>query len=244
MDLFRFGDEEIAAVKNEFPKLELIKAGTWEGSFDFEATHKEYTILGAAEVQIVASADYPQRIPVVHDIGGRVKEIARLRGISDLRKLHINERGGALCLCVRQEEPKKFPPGSNLVDFIRELVIPYYYGVEYYNEYGQWPWREYGHYGLGTLEYYAEDPSKQTKMTIIRLASFLYDDQNLKKYRRYVLNSLGAKCVCGSDLSFESCHSLAWAGLMRFANDAAELHLNPKKLLAMVDKRGRRKKRY
>lgn len=241
MDSHEFSPQEIAVVRGRFPKLELTTPGTWEGSIDFDHIYREVRILSTFAVRIVAPDGYPAKIPIAYDIGGRAKTVGHKHGIKDLQNIHHNPKDGSICLCVRQEESKKFPPGSTLINFMEDLVIPYFYGLEYYNEQGKWPWREYSHGGLGIMEYHAEDPAVQTRESIARLASYLYGDDDLKRYKRYLLKPMGAHCVCGSGYSFESCHDLAWKGLLRFGEDMRKLNLNPKKLLLPWDRWGRPK---
>jgi hypothetical protein len=245
MDSYEFSIAEIAAVKKEFPKLQFTSPDTWEGTVDFYATHKGYAIRGSFDVLIKIPTGYPEKIPIAYDTGGSAKTVAKKYN-KKVKDLHCDPKDNSICLCVRQEESKNFPPGATMVSFIDTLVTPYFYGLEYYKERGKWPWREYSHGGLGILEYHAEDTSIHSQMDITKLASFLYSYSNkeLKKCRRAILNPLIAKCICGSNLQFESCYNLAWAGLMRFARNAEEMHLSPKKLLIKVDKHGRLKKRY
>ncbi len=231
MDYHEFSEREITAVENRFPKLKLIEPGAWEGSVDFDHVYQEYRILGSFTVRLVASAGYPDKMPVAYDSGGRAKEVGRKHGVSDLRDIHFNPGDGTICLCVRQEESKKFPLGSDLVYFIDHLVIPYFYALSYYDERQSWPWREYSHGGLGMLEHYAEDATEQTRDSIKLLASYFHDDIHLNRYKKQLREPKENKeCMCGKRKPILVCHPLAWSGLLKLHEDMGRLKLNPYKL--------------
>lgn len=231
MGLYAFSDQELAKVKRQFPKLELIQPGTWRGTIDFDSTHHEYRIIDSFEIRIKAPAGYPEKIPLVYDVGEQAKKVGAKHGVKNLRDIHFNPSDGTICLCVRQEEKNKFPPGSDLVYFIDRLVIPYFYALHYYDEQGRWPWREYSHGGLGMLEHYAEDTSEQTRDSIKLLASYFHDDTHLNRYKKHLREPKENKeCMCENRRPISVCHPLAWTGLLKLHQDMDRLKLNPYKL--------------
>jgi hypothetical protein len=231
MEPYDFPPDEIAAMKKRFPKLKYEKKGLWIGTLDFDREYREYRIIDSYEVAI-RTYDYPNRLPFVTSKDDRIKSIVEKYKIKDVRDLHWTDGNGA-CLCVRQEEKIKFPPGSDFVYFMDNLVIPYFYGLSYFEENGYWPWLEYSHGGLGLLEYYAKDPIEQTAESIAALTDiFTGDKNNWRKYRAQIVNPNPNKaCICGSGKPFSECtHALAWKGLARLRDDLKRLHLNPYKV--------------
>ncbi len=234
MDFYDFSKAEIAAVKKRFPKLNYTNPGAWKGILEFDSAYHEYRIIDKYEVIIIVPSDYPARMPFVSETGGRIPFIANKYRLKDIRDIHWTKENGA-CLCVRQEEKIKLPPGSNLVYFLENLVVPYFYGLSFFEERGRWPWREYSHGGLGLLEYYAEDPLEQTKESIEKLTPiFTGDKENWKKYRAQLMSPSANKiCICGSKQPFSDCrHGLAWRGLVRLHQDLKRLGLNPYKVFS------------
>jgi len=150
-----FSKEEIAAVKEKFPGLRLTAKG-WEGDLAFYASFEDHPIRDTYRVAIDIPLEYPEQIPLLREIGGRTQKIAKKYGLQDIRSLHFNANNGTACVCVKQEEKRKFPPGAPLLTFIDDLAVPYLYGLSYYDQNGRWPWREYSHGCLGLLEFYAE----------------------------------------------------------------------------------------
>lgn len=230
---YEFSKSEINEVYHKFPKLKLTQKGVWEGTIDFDRTYRDYRIIDNYQIRIIIPDNYPDSIPFVQEIGGKAKAIAEKYNIKDPRDFHWNPGNGTACLCVKQQEKIKFPPGSTLVSFIENLVISYFYGLSYFKDHKKWPWREYSHGGLGILEYYAENPVEQTKDTLETLSVVFRDDVNWKKYRKHIKNPTNNKsCICGSKEPFAQCHSLAWQGLMRLHDDIHRLKLNAYKLFS------------
>ena len=123
-------------------------------------------------------------------------------------------------MCVKQEEHVKVPPGSSLVDFINVLVIPYLYGLSYFNEQGKWPWPDYGHGFRGVIEYYGEHAESQEKEVVNSLVCMLFFQLDRKVYvvQLTQLNP-DALCICGEGLAIKVCHPNLLLGLGRFRND-------------------------
>lgn len=224
---YDFSEEEISAVRNKFSKLELIQPGTWKGILDIDAVYNGHRIQDFFEVLIVATDKYPEEIPMIAEVGGRTKAIGDKYNLKDRRDLHYNLANGIACLCVKQEEKIKFPPGSNLVNFIDNLVTPYFYSLSYFDQNGKWPWGERSHGGLGLLEFYAENPVTQSKEEIENLVKVFRQDKNWKEYNKQIRKlSGGRSCLCGSGRPFKKCHSQAWQGIKRLVEDSKKLRIN------------------
>lgn len=233
---YEFNQEEIQKISQLYPGLKFEKGEdihTWEGLLKFDRIYRGYRIIGSFECKIIILPGYPNIIPLVHEVGNRTEEIAKKWGISDLRDLHSNPSlYKSACLCVRQEEKIKFPPGSTFIDFMENLAIPYFYGLSYFNENGKWPWKEYSHGGLGLLEYHANDKTEINQEKIADIIRALRNDpSSWRKYRKNLQRRVdGSKCICGSKKMFEQCHPDALQGLLKLKSDISDLNLNVYKL--------------
>jgi len=231
--LYSFSQKEISLVQAKFPKLRLEQQGIWKGDLDFFAEYEGYQIKDSFKVCIVVPDTYLAQLPFLTEVGGRTQAIAQKYKITDLRRLHCNPRQyNTACLCAKQEEKIKFPPGSNLTFFIEGLVIPYLFGLSYFEKHGKWaPWGEYSHGGLGILECHAEYPDNITEQDIRDIAKILRAEENWKGYSKQLRKPSSRKfCICGSRKPFVECHKLAWQGLERLYSDIQDRRLNVRQL--------------
>lgn len=110
---------------------------------------------------------------------------------------------GRACLCVASEYRKHWPPGSDLADFLQNLVRPYFIGQAYYQAHGRWPPdRERAHGPEGIMQAYGEllaplGPEPATPSVIVGFIRFLA--------RR---NEPGGHeaCPCGNGVRLRNCH--------------------------------------
>ncbi len=220
-----FSDDEAAAVRSKYPRLILVQSHLLEGTLELHASFNDHVITDEFLIRITASAEYPGRMPTMREIGERTQSIASKYRITDFRKLH---RSGdeAACLCVKQMERKKFPPGSDLFVFVENLVVPYLYGLSYYDATGRWPWGEYTHGALGLLEFYGDDGIEQTREGIEEVALLIRRETNWKEYHKQIRKPSGDRmCLCGSMRSFKTCHRRAWEGTLRLNSELRRLRL-------------------
>jgi len=225
-----FSDEEIAAVKARYPGLDRTGPGAIEGTLNMEAVFDGQSLKDSFQVRITATNPNSDRVPALYENGGRTKAIADKYGFSDLRTLHRNMDGTA-CVCVKQVEKRKFPPGSDLLVFIEELAVPYLYALVHYEKNERWPWGEYSHGTLGLLEFAADDQDEQTREDIEQIAATVRRDMHWKRYVKHLRNANSGKtCPCGSGKKFDVCHERAHRGLLRLNTDLKRLKLNPYKL--------------
>ncbi len=226
-----FSEQEIVLVRSKFPKLSLVSESVWEGVIDINATYGGIHIVDAFQIKIGVFQDFPTELPIVNEIGGRVKLIAEKYGITDYRDLHVNPRNDTICLCVKQEAKHKVPSGSTFVVFLDNLVVPYFFALSYYEKNQIWPWGEYSHGGLGLLEYYSDNKISLTNEDFDLLTSSLRGEEKWNLYsKRFKDFNLSKKCVCGSEKSFGFCHPKAADGMNHVLNEVRRLHLNGYKL--------------
>jgi len=222
----QFSDVEVAEVRARYPELEIKGPGVLEGTVNLEAEYEGRRITDKFVVRITASNRHSSRTPALFEIGGRTRTIATKYGIDDLRTLHCNFDGTA-CVCVKQVEKEKFPPGATLLTYLEHLAIPYLYGLSCYDQDGEWPWGDYAHGPLGLLEYCAENRQEQSEADIVEVIDAMRQDPEHWRMYRKQLRSPSAKrsCPCGSDGAFGKCHMLAWRGAQHLSAEIRRLKL-------------------
>jgi len=164
------------------------------------------------KVEIELLANFPRSFPLVHEVGGRVGQILQKYDIKNISDLHINkEQNNAVCLCPKPAEQLRYPDRVDIVHFINNLVIPFFYGLSYYDKNREWPWDEYSHGDLGIFEFYAENANKRN----MALAKNCYEA--LKNRGKELILKKHIKghllCDCGSGKKFRDCHDLALHGI-------------------------------
>ena len=231
-----FSDEEISAVKTRYPGLDRTGPGAVEGTLEMNAVYDDQTLTDTFHVRITATNPNSDRVPALYEIGGRTEAIAEKYGFTDLRTLHRNMDGTA-CVCVKQVEKRKYPPGSDLFVFVEELAVPYLYGLVHYELHRVWPWGDYSHGGIGVLEFYAEDATPQTTADIVEILPSIRKELNWKEYHKQLrMPSAERSCLCGSRKSLKKCHGKAWQGLVLLRSEILRLGLDVKSLFDSVKK--------
>jgi hypothetical protein len=218
-----FSDEEVARAIALHPRLARIGPGTIIGELEVCASYQGEEIRERFHVRITKSNPLSDRVPALYEIGGRTNAIAAKWSLKDLRDVHRDPQGNA-CVCVKQEEKEKFPPGANLPYFIQHLVRDYLYGLAFFERHGRWPWGERSHGALGILEFYADGTAPQTQQSIEEILPVLSAELNWRDYHRQLRRPRGDKtCLCGSQRRFRLCHPIAWQGLVRLGEEMDRL---------------------
>lgn len=82
-----------------------------------------------------------------------------IEGIETIADRHINQSDFTACLCNPIEEDEYLEPRFCFQKYFKELVIPFLYGQVYYSQEKHWPWFDYAHGGLGTIEAFFKNPT-------------------------------------------------------------------------------------
>ena len=165
------------------------------------------------DIEIEFLRGFPKQFPLVKEVGGRIQQIAEKYSLKDVIDLHINKnQNNAICLCPQPAEKLKYPDEINLIHFINHLVVPFFYGLSYYDKSGSWPWNEYPHGSLGIFEFYGENKEKND-LSLAKICRDGLDEKN-KKYitSRNVIKG-HTLCICGSKEKFRKCHKIALEGI-------------------------------
>lgn len=188
-----------------FKKSFVKGVEVWNGTLGFDSRYDSIRIRDSYKIRIEFLG--ASHLPFVYETGGRVDEIASKRKISDKRDLHVNSTNGSICLCPRPEVKRRFPQTINAEVFIRELVIPYFFALSYFEKHGKWPWGFYGHGDIGIYEYYFDKISSNDLNLLEDCVASL---QSPKSIQAQMNGNEG--CLCGSKVKFKKCHRRAFNG--------------------------------
>lgn len=130
--------------------------------------------------------DYPNSHPIVFETGGAIHRDP---------DFHINEDGSA-CLFARPERFEKCPPGTRIKAFLNGPVKSFFFSQAFKEKIGEWPFGEWSHGPIGTIEYYGR-LFKTPRISVIK--SCLELALLRKLYRQW-------KCPCGSGNRLIKCH--------------------------------------
>lgn len=178
------------------------------------------------EIEVLFPPDDSHLFPEVREVGGRIQKIINKFNISDIRELHVNKnQNNAICLCPKPELFLRYPNSVDLVDFFNTLVLPYFYGLSYFEKHKEWPRGSYGHGDAGIFEFYSEHRDKTTvdfaKNCIESISETLS-----KEYIRKKGNVKGHwDCICSSKSRFRDCHFKALEGLRLLKEDIKKLSI-------------------
>ncbi len=93
-------------------------------------------------VKIEVPIDYPNHIPIVYDYSNTIPR-------KDVFHCYKN---GILCLEHPVNIYSKFQCNKTLLYFVEKFVIPFYYNYHYKVKYGKYPYGDYSHHTMGTIE--------------------------------------------------------------------------------------------
>jgi len=153
-------------------------------SFEASADGGE-TIRESFEIELIIPRSFPDTLPWVKEIGGRIESDYDHRNPS-----------GTLCLAVPVEQRRVFFEQATLLGFVNRLVIPYLYGYCYWKEHGRHPFGEAAHGHEGILRHYADTLGLHDDVTVLAAICFLLEHG----YRGH------HECPCGSGRRVRACH--------------------------------------
>jgi len=224
-----FDESEVTEVVARHPGLTQVSPGVLEGTIEINHQYGAMVRTDRFSIQVSAQNPNSSRLPALREVGGRSRVIVLKHRFEDVRAVHQNLIDGTACVCVKQEEIKRFPRGTSLLAFLDQLAIPYLFGLSYVEEFGKWPWGEYSHGGLGLLEFYADDAGQISKEGFAEVLAALRADSNWSDYQRQLKKpSAKRACICGSGKAFGKCHHNAWRGLKNLISGLGRLGLDPK----------------
>lgn len=156
-----------------------------EGIISFDAINCDTRIRDSYNIEIVISNVYPKQLPVVREIGGRIKETY---------KHMYSDR--SLCLATEGNMHIELQPHYDLLLFIDKFIVPYFFTYSYYEKYRVFPYGERSHGAEGILEYYMDYFGLEDIVAAYKLLQYTCKN----KYRGHDL------CPCGSLSRIRNCH--------------------------------------
>ena len=154
------------------------------GDLGFSSTVGGVTIQDRYRIEMLISQDYPNRPPVVKEVGRRIP-----------KAFHVNP-DGTLCLAAEIEVKRRFDKSQTLIHFVKDLVIPFFYQHSYFEKYGKMPFGELSHGAKGVLEHYVDYFGVDDELTALLLLKVIAEDN----YRGHHM------CPCGSGVIVRKCH--------------------------------------
>lgn len=226
-------DEAIKETKAKYPGLDYTVKdgiGRWMGDIVLNHIYKNYTINDSFKILIEVPKEYPEVMPKVKEIDNKTEKIAeKYKGkISGLIDLHVFPQEKNACLGAVNELRDKFPVGSPFYQYVENLVVPYFYGLSYFEKNGSWPWGERSHGFLGLFEAYGDrriETSKEELIFLIKMLRKLNEWKDIAFYLNKIKKS--RPCLCPKkEKPFDRCHAVAWEGIKRIQADIAKHKIN------------------
>ncbi|MEO8217971.1 MAG: SEC-C domain-containing protein [Acidobacteriota bacterium] len=177
--------QEKGEVRRAFPQLHFFADANViiRGGFPVTLSGK---VIDRFQLEIILSTRYPEEVPTVREIGGRIPRIA---------DRHTESNGDA-CLFIPEEAAVHFPPGSTLLAFLQGPVNSFFVSQLYFEEFGAWPFGEWGHGTKGTLEFYARRIGFSEPRIIFSFIDYLTREEVKGHW----------PCPCGSGKMLRKCH--------------------------------------
>lgn len=187
---FNFKETSLHILKD---KIEIT------GQIQFNQIYEEVQLQDEYSIQILFPTDFPNTIPIVREISGRIESSA---------DYHNNKENDGFCLGVPGEIHKKIHKNPTFKYFISEIVIPFLYANTFREKYKKYPWTTRAHFGIGLIEYYQN----------------LFNLENEELTKKFLYNIAISKeaikghiqCPCGSGKKFRNCHRPLYTKLITY----------------------------
>lgn len=183
-----FYSREFQALEHENPALKpVFENNHWQlvGALDvvdeFGKKWDQY------QVKIIYPHEYPNKVPVMFEIGGRIPHEA---------DYHVNG-DGSCCLSVPALEMIILKKGITTINFLQKLAIPYLANQTYRCKKGHFEGEEFAHGAGGIFQFYSDLFCTQNPLLILTLLGEI------------ILNQLPDRndpCTCKSGKKYKKCH--------------------------------------
>ena len=163
----------------------FISDGKSEVRGTFPVLSVDGKVLDRYLVAIELLCDYPNSLPVVREVGGRIPW-------SD--DFHV-ETDGKACVLMPDDRWRCFPEGAPFLQFLDGPLHDFFLGQSLVALGGDWPFGQWKHGAEGVYEYYQELLEAQDERTVRRFLHVLAK-LNLKTHW---------DCPCGSGRKIRKC---------------------------------------
>lgn len=138
-----------------------------------------------------------------------------VEGVDSIPDRHFNQSDLSACMCNPLEEDEYLEPRFDFQRYFKELVIPFLYGQLYFSQEGNWPWFDYAHGGVGTIEAFSKNPTSAKAKECIQIIS--REERLWKIVKPLLLQKTDIKghtpCPCPKHDHLRCCHPMALTGL-------------------------------
>lgn len=188
---------EMTAVHQSLARVaELPVATVISGTLPFEAASEGLpTIADSFDIELAVPPTYPNLLPVVREVGGRINP----------KYEHLNA-DGSFCLDVPVEVRRVFLEQPSLLGFVNRLVVPFLYSYCYWTQHGSYPFGDRPHGAAGISRYYFELLGAEDEAIVLAVVCYLLEHG----YRGH------HPCPCGSGATVRKCHRDVLMNLSRW----------------------------
>jgi hypothetical protein len=189
-------EKQLAAVRTKYPQLHAANSESKTQIVGTLPVGEGETIIDRFAISIEIPTDYPQSLPIVREIGGRIPN-----HIDN----HIVDSSGICCVMLPDQRWELWPEGSSLVQFIDVPVRNFFLGQALVALGQPWPFSEWSHGEKGHIEYYKTIFGTDDEIAIGKFLVFLYQD----RVKGHWL------CPCGNGRILRQCHFQTLLNLRR-----------------------------
>lgn len=207
MDGYKIFEEQATDVIEKYKDLSFkIEQGIPCVFGSINLLDEDGSIENTYQIEIKAVIDYPFCFPLLFETGGRIPKNV---------DWHIFEKTGNCCITSPPEEFIICNSGLNLLQFIDNQVVNYFYSQIFRNQNGYFL-KERSHGSKGWIEFFEE-----TFMTknIFNIEFGLMQILEGNKIDRV------SKCFCGSGKKYRKCHKKSYDILSKLTNDNVRLFI-------------------
>jgi len=138
-------------------------------------------------IEIEFPFDYPDWLPIVREVGGRIQWTA---------DNHIYPQTGVCCVLLPEDRWWSFPPRRPFTEYLRGPLHNYFLGQSVVATGEKWPFGEHPHGALGVIAFYQEKFGTNDEMLTVRLLGAIAEG----KLRGHW------PCPCESGRIMRQCH--------------------------------------
>lgn len=131
--------------------------------------------------------DYPDELPIVREVGGRIPWLA---------DRHVFPRTGVCCVLLPEDRWWSFPPGTPFAEYLRGPLHNYFLAQSVVAAGGKWPFGEHKHGFPGITDFYEAKFGAKNSTLVVRFLQLVCEGG----VRGHM------QCACGSGRTLRKCH--------------------------------------
>lgn len=167
---------EIPKLLTAFPGLKIIKNCDLkliiEGKIEIAKLYGEIPIYDEYDIQIEIFRNYPHTLPIVKEIGGKIK------------KYRHKFTNGNLCIGTEADISINLFPEYSLFRYVDEFLVSYLFTYSYFTKFGVFPFGDRSHGFNGILEFYQEHFDVSSKDEANFILASIFDKSSVVKLKK------------------------------------------------------------